>query len=71
MQYLSYPVNVSVDTSYESPTNFSAVTFCKFNLNYIFRNHQVVVKKGAYLSCIYFKELIIAVISPNVDSNRF
>jgi hypothetical protein len=29
MEYLTYPVSVSVETVYESPTNFPAVTICK------------------------------------------
>ncbi len=28
MEYLEYPINVSVETVYESPTNFPAVTIC-------------------------------------------
>ena len=36
MEYLAYPVNVNVDTGYESPTDFPAVTFCEFIFNVYF-----------------------------------
>ena len=29
MQFLSYPVSVSVDNVYESPSDFPAITLCK------------------------------------------
>ena len=38
MQYLDYPVNVSIDTGYESPTDFPSATFCELFCNFFFES---------------------------------